>query len=301
MKKYFKQLIARKKHEYPIMRRHFRALVYREWITHKKLLEFWFALWIIGLFVLQVFEFPFAFLIFGLAYAASVPYKIASKDILENTEGYTLTLPHTRRVIFLARFCVALVPLLLMVGIGIICIYNKIPQALWRTVIDSGFVGQYAPVDLSSELMLFTIPLWISISTFCVTLTAKNREGALKSNEHNFLRVFFVLSLIYGNGYAKAMIATSSTTVNLPTFLYYTSLVAIFLSIVDLLVGYYKFCIKKNKVVASLEHSDSKKKASSIIRVAFLLIAFFFLSNIIVGCATGFLIATNDITEVVAE
>lgn len=121
-----------------------RALLYKEWLTHKEMIITWVALWFVALFVLQAFSINSFLIVFCAIYAAVVAPKIAGKDIEEGSASYTMTLPHARDDIFIVRLFIGLAPLFLMLALAIFASRECIPEKVWGLVVESGFHEEFS-------------------------------------------------------------------------------------------------------------------------------------------------------------
>ena len=148
-----------------------RGILWAEWLANRKLLTIFFTVWLVGVWILVLFTHPLWILLYGLAYAILVGQAIGGSDALAGTAELTHALPFTRKQLYVARALFAGLPLLFLVGIGVLAIRLDWPQALWGLVVESGFTEPFEEPGSSFPwtIMAMAIPVSVFAWTFVLS------------------------------------------------------------------------------------------------------------------------------------
>jgi hypothetical protein len=116
-----------------------RGLYWQEWFAHGSGLLMVFSAWLIGQWVLMIFFHPAWVLIGGSLVGLWLGAVFAGADAQELAEEFALALPPQRGERYRVRLVVSLSVLVLLVGTSLLAIRLDWPQALWGTVVETGF------------------------------------------------------------------------------------------------------------------------------------------------------------------
>jgi len=158
-----------------------RGLLIREWMVNRNRMEWFLAIWLIGLWILPIASDVIAILVFGAVYALVLGVWIGGSDVLDGSEEFALALPPTRDERYWTRFLFGAMPLLAMTSAGAAAIALDLPQRLWGTIVESGFTEPYRP-PLTAWWYLFAIAG--SMGLFCLAFAlaslARTPKGVMQ-------------------------------------------------------------------------------------------------------------------------
>ena len=120
------------------------ALIRQEWRLCRGPVTSLAMLWVIGLWVLVLFNHPGALLVIGLLHVVFVSPAQAGRDVLDGTEEFSFTQPPGRSPLYLARLGLGLTFLLINGVIGGLAIAGNLPQVLWSLCFSSGLTEPFA-------------------------------------------------------------------------------------------------------------------------------------------------------------
>jgi hypothetical protein len=103
-------------------------------------------IWLIGLWILPVFNHPLFFLWIGLILVFLVTPVQTGVDVLDGTEEFTFTQPPTRAEVFLSRILPGAVFLFVTGLIGVLAVGFDLPQKIWGLVFSGGLTTPFRPV-----------------------------------------------------------------------------------------------------------------------------------------------------------
>jgi hypothetical protein len=134
--------------------------------------------WVIGLWILVLFNHPGFMLAIGLIYVVLFAGQQAGLDIVNGTEEFSFSQPTGRGPLYLARMTPGLA-FILTVGIaGGLAIAFDLPQRVWSLVFSSGLTEPFAPIPERSRLwypLAVCIPLAAFSITFALAALARSR------------------------------------------------------------------------------------------------------------------------------
>ncbi len=161
----------------------------------------WFAvIWLIGVWVLLIFNHPGWMLAFGSAYALITGKLLGGRDTIEGCEEMTFSLPPTRKQRFRGHACFGLCILLGFTVIGLAAIYGNVPQKLWGLFVESGFTepnpGVSRPWVFYS--LAISVPVCLFITTFVTAAVTTSRRVMQSSRLIGVLLTAGVFGIGYG-------------------------------------------------------------------------------------------------------
>jgi hypothetical protein len=136
-----------------------------EWLAYGRLITDLTALWLIGIFILELFYHPGFMLGFGVLYALIIGTVCGGAEAMAGTEEFTFALPATRSQRYLARLALGGGVLVVMQIIGLVAIASDLPQVLWGLVADSGFTEPFPRVDAR---FLYLLAAAFPFATFAI-------------------------------------------------------------------------------------------------------------------------------------
>src|SRR5436190_4293988 len=125
--------------------RAFRGLLWCEWYVHSRLLLFFLATWVAGVWIFPLSGNPAWILVFGVLYSLVAGPVYGGSDTLEGSEEFVFALPPTRAERYCARLAVGGGTLLLFTGLDLLALGLDLPQILAKLYVDSGLIHP-APV-----------------------------------------------------------------------------------------------------------------------------------------------------------
>lgn len=187
-----------------------RGLLYREWMTNGRRMEWFLAIWLIGLWIFPVSFHPGVVLVFGALYAWVVGVGIGGSDALEGSEEFALSLPPTRDERYWTRFLFGAIPLLAMTCAGVAGVAWNLPQRLWGLVVESGFTEPYRPpLTAWWHGVAVTGSLWLFCVCFVLASLARTQRGVMRMvwlKTGIFVAVIVVLSICKQMGLSDSVV-----------------------------------------------------------------------------------------------
>lgn len=102
--------------------------------------------WLIGLWILVIFQHPAWLIAIGLWHVWLISPTQAGRDIIDGTEEFSFALPPGRTPLYVARMTPGLV---FLAGIGVLgwlAIAYNLPQRVWAVCFSGGLTEEFAPV-----------------------------------------------------------------------------------------------------------------------------------------------------------
>lgn len=122
-------------------------LIRQEWYLSRGPVVLLAMIWLIGLWILVIFDHPAYLIAIGLCHVILVSPSQAGRDIIDGTEEFSFTLPPGRSPIYLARCAPGLAFLLVNGLLGSLTIAYSLPQRLWSLCFSGGLTDPFAPVS----------------------------------------------------------------------------------------------------------------------------------------------------------
>jgi uncharacterized membrane protein len=126
------------------------------------------VVWVVGLWVLVIFQHPVWLMILGLIHVLTVTSSQAGRDVIDGTEEFSFTLPPGRGPLFLSRFAPGLVFLAVNALLGGMAIAFDLPQRLWSIVFSSGLTEPFPHVW---EPLWYAMALLVPVAAHAITFT----------------------------------------------------------------------------------------------------------------------------------
>jgi hypothetical protein len=154
-----------------------RGLAWCEWYIHSKLLLWFFAGWLAGVWVLPLYASPTWILLFGGVYALLAGPIFGGSNTLDGCEEFTLALPPTRGERYLARLIVGGSVLLLLTAMDLLALGLDLPQILARLYVNAGLIRP-RPIFNTGLLysLVLTLPLMIFALSFVLSAVTHSRR-----------------------------------------------------------------------------------------------------------------------------
>lgn len=146
-------------------RKAFRGLLWREWLLYSRTIYGFLAVWLIGIWVLQVFNHPAWIAVFGCAFAFALAAAMGGGDAAEGSEEFAFSLPVSRGEHFRARATLGLACLAFFLVAGLIAVAWNLPQLLWGLFVETGFTWPNARV--ANPRPIYAITILLPMALFC--------------------------------------------------------------------------------------------------------------------------------------
>lgn len=160
----------------PSWRSEFTAVLRHEWKPLRRLHGWFGIIWLLGLWIVPVFNHPGWLLALGLVYVWAVVPSLAGSDVLDGTEEFSFSLPPGRGMLYAARLLIVLLALLLLTAVGGLAIALDLPPRLWSLVMDSGLAEPFPPVETRLFYGLAVVlPLSVAAIAFVLAALAGSR------------------------------------------------------------------------------------------------------------------------------
>ena len=157
-----------------------RILLAREVLHYQGWYRVFAIVWLIGLWIVPVFEHPMWLLWIGLLMVLFLTPGQAGVDVLENTEEFIFSRPPTRADIFLSRMLPTALFLLSTGLIGILAIGYDLPQRVWSLLFSGGLTRPFASVrDGYWYPLAVLIPLLAHAIAGGIAALARSRQQVL--------------------------------------------------------------------------------------------------------------------------
>ena len=257
-----------------------RGLFLQEWLAHGKVLSWALSIWLICLWVLEMFSHPVWIITFGAVYALLIGLKLGGSDAINETEEFHLALPPVRGRRYMVRLAIGLLPLMFYVIVGLLAIGCNLPQKLWGLLVESGMTEPFAissMQDKSIYAMYAVSPLILFALTFSFSTTA-GRGWAFFSWIISLFTTYgmFMAGSLLGDLVRWKIYARYPLTEGID-WIYFISLLgpAVCLAAVSLIIGYYLYKRKEAACSPSLRHYSAWIALGGLI-VGFLVIVNFY-------------------------
>jgi hypothetical protein len=155
-----------------------RGLLWAEWFAHSKLLLFFLALWLIGVWGSPLFISPGWILLLGGLYALLAGPAYGGGDVLEGCEEFSFALPASRSARYWARVTVGGGTLLLLTAMNFIALGFDLPQILARFYVGTGIIK---PLPILKPGLLYGLvgALPFAVFAFSFALAANTHSRTL--------------------------------------------------------------------------------------------------------------------------
>ncbi len=257
----------------------YRGLLWREWrLFHPHL--FWFlSTWLIGIFILRIFDTPPWVGLFAGVFALYLSPSSGGSDISEGSEEFAFALPVSRAEHYLARMVFGLFWVAFFCLPGLALVVYDVPGTLWSWFVESGFTES---TKIEGDVLRLIIQASI-VGAFSIYGVIFSNAALCRSGRSVNGAVFTGLVLIG--------IVTLVSQFLLPKYLHKSGFtLSLFnltaLSIAELAGGFWGYVRKE----ASLRTSDEAARWSvlRIIAIAFLLyITLGFLASLVMMYVTA--------------
>lgn len=153
-------------------------LIRQEWRLCRGAVTALAMLWIIGLWVLVIFNHPGWLLAIGLLHLLLVSPSQAGRDVLDGTEEFSFTQPPGRGPLYLARLSLGTAFLLANGVLGGLAIACNLPQHLWSLCFSGGLTE---PFGTSPGFLWYGLAVLVPTAahgvTFALAANAGTRAG----------------------------------------------------------------------------------------------------------------------------
>jgi hypothetical protein len=173
---------------------HLRGILYKEWLAHRNIVVGFWAAWLVGIPALMVLNHPRWIFLFGLFYAVLAAIGFGGMDGAEGSEEFVLSLPATRKEIFLTRLALGGGNLLAILVLSLLCLRFNLPQRIWGIFVESGFTERFLPASAEWYGLAFCLPL--SVFATCYILASLNRSRGLV--QISWFLGLLIVGLVFG-------------------------------------------------------------------------------------------------------
>lgn len=122
------------------------GIYWHEWFSHGSQMLFVLSAWLIGQWVLEIFNQPMWVIVWGSAMGMWLGITFAGGDALEATEEFVLALPAVRAQRYIARLVISLSFLSALVGVSLLAIAFNWPQAAWSLFVETGLTTPFREI-----------------------------------------------------------------------------------------------------------------------------------------------------------
>jgi hypothetical protein len=150
-------------------------LIRQEWRLCRGTVVALSMVWVIGLWVLVIFNHPGWLLAVGLLHLLMVAPTQAGRDVLEGTEEFSFTQPPGRGPLYLARLALGFGFLLVNGVLGGLAIAWNLPQRLWSLVFSGGLTE---PFQAKPEFVWYGMALLVPMAAHGVTFALAANSGS---------------------------------------------------------------------------------------------------------------------------
>jgi len=154
------------------------GLLHRSWRICGVAVMGFVHVWLLCMWLLQVFIHPGFLLGFGIAYSLVVGFALGLGSLNGEGDEMLFCLPVTRRSLFWIQAAAGGIPLLLMNGLGILALYAEAPQTVWGLFVRSGFTEPF-PEVLSGHLWGWAV--CVPLLLYAGIYTLASRQVTLRS------------------------------------------------------------------------------------------------------------------------
>ncbi len=178
------------------------GLLHRSWRICGVAVMGFVHVWLLCVWLLQVFFHPGFFLAFGIVYSLVVGFALGLGSLNGEGDEMLFCLPVTRSSLFWIQAAAGGIPLLLMNGLGVLALYADAPQAVWGLFVRSGFTEPFPDV-MSGQLWGWAV--CIPLLLYATVYTLASRQVTLRSS---FFSLFGAAVVCGGTLFLGAMTET---------------------------------------------------------------------------------------------
>lgn len=196
-------------------------LIRQEWRFCRSSVISLALLWVIGLWILVIFNHPAWLIAIGLLYVLIVSPAQAGRDVIDGTEEFSFSQPPGRSPLYLARLSIGLAFLIANGLLGGVAILHNLPQHLWSLVFSGGLTDPFAPdIEPSWYAMAVLLPCAAHAMTFARAATARSRNVVTSAGMTGTATALFVIGVV--NDLEKRWWPTSEGLLAVPVLLVIT-------------------------------------------------------------------------------
>jgi hypothetical protein len=175
----------------------FLNLLRQEWRLCRGAVTALAMLWVIGLWVLVIFNHPGWLLAVGLLHLLLVAPAQAGRDVLDGTEEFSFTQPPGRGPLYLARLSLGLVFLLANGVLGGLAIAGDLPQRIWSLCFSGGLTE---PFGTHPEFLWYGLAVLVPTAAHGVTFVFAANAGSRAGVNLAWLAGILVAGIVTGVG-----------------------------------------------------------------------------------------------------
>jgi len=142
------------------------GLLWREWIAHQRMLQLALSVWLVGGWVLMIFNHPGWIIAYGVLYGWAAGQAFGGAEASEGTEEFAFALPPTRRQRYLARLAAGVASVLALTVAPLLTIVLNLPQKVWGLLVESGFTD---PFPHCESRLLYVLAVVLPLAFFALT------------------------------------------------------------------------------------------------------------------------------------
>lgn len=161
-------------------RRMLLGLLWCEWQVLRATVWTFLSIWLTMGWVLLVFFHPGWILVLGAFLAFSLGEICGGWKTKENSEEFTLGLPPTRSIRYMAGLCLSGGLLLAFQTVGLLAIGFDLPQMLWSIFVDSGLTEPFPEIERKLHFiypLAFSLPICLFACCYAMAANAQTTKG----------------------------------------------------------------------------------------------------------------------------
>jgi hypothetical protein len=210
------------------------SLIRQEWRLCRNSVISLAMVWVIGLWILVIFNHPAWLIAIGLLYVLIVSPAQAGHDVLDGTEEFSFSQPPGRAPLYVARLSIGLGFLLANGLLGGLAIIHNFPQRLWSIFFTGGLTVPYeTEIDSIWYAMAVLLPCAAHSMTFARAATSHSRNVVTSAGMTGTATAVFLISMV---NYLEKRSWRSTEGLAIPVLLA--------ISIAVLVIGYRAYCRK---------------------------------------------------------
>lgn len=175
----------------------FLNLLRQEWRLCRGAVTALAMLWVIGLWVLVIFNHSGWLLAVGLLHLLLVAPAQAGRDVLDGTEEFSFTQPPGRGPLYVARLSLGLAFLLANGVLGGLAIAGNLPQHLWSLCFSGGLTE---PFGTAPEFLWYGLAVLVPTAAHGVTFVFAANAGSRAGVNIAWLAGILVAGIVTGVG-----------------------------------------------------------------------------------------------------
>ncbi|MFH1739520.1 MAG: hypothetical protein ABIH23_10980 [bacterium] len=225
------QIVARNEFLFGHRKSVLKGILWKEWLTHGNMIISFFAVWLVGVWVLLLFSNSLWICVFGVIYGLTVGSALGGSEVKEGSEEFSFSLPPTRSERYLVRLALGSGSLLLFVVFGLAAVAFDLPQAIWGLFVQSGFTEPFTIVPIFGR---YTLALLYPLAAFSLSFAFSGMGNSYKSASSAWSLAALLLLTVPGLGMWLSVVLFKYTMF----FFYIPELLILGLTVAGFRIGY---------------------------------------------------------------